>query len=217
MTIARQDITGLILAGGQGSRMGGLDKGLQLLKGEPLALHAMRRLAPQVTRLLISANRNLKDYRSLGAGLADSLGIDVEIITDQFPGHAGPLAGLQAGLSHCATPWLLTAPCDVPFLPTDLAAQLAAAAEASAASLAYAVTGDADALRAHPVVSLVRTDRLEGLTHSLHAGIRKVREWQAGVPSVAVRFADEHAFRNLNTLADLARLADQGDAGEPYC
>ena len=194
MNIPVQQITGLLLAGGQGNRMGGLDKGLQLLQGEPLALHVMRRLSPQVGTLLVSANRHLDDYRQLGC----------DVIADELQGYQGPLAGIHAGLVHCATPWLLAAPCDSPFLPPDLGQRLAAAVIAHDADLACAVTGTGDMQRAHPVCALMRAALRDDLARYLASGGRKVREWQAGVKAVPVPFPDEQAFRNLNTRNDLA-------------
>ena len=108
------DITGLILAGGRGSRMGGVDKGLQAHLGMPLAMHALLRLAPQVGQVMINANRNLSAYESMGA----------PVWPDALPDYPGPLAGFLAGLEHCATPLLATAPCDSPLFPTDLVARL---------------------------------------------------------------------------------------------
>ena len=115
MTIAREDITGLVLAGGRGSRMGGVDKGLQNHHGVPLAMHALLRLAPQVGSTMINANRNLAAYESMG----------VPVWPDALPDYAGPLAGFLAGLERCETPWLVTVPCDSPLFPDDLVARLA--------------------------------------------------------------------------------------------
>ena len=117
--IAREQITGLVLAGGRGSRMGGVDKGLQSYHGVPLALHALLRLAPQVGSAMINANRNLAAYESFG----------VPVWPDALPDFAGPLAGFLAGLEHCETPYLVTLPCDSPLFPEDLVARLAQALE----------------------------------------------------------------------------------------
>jgi molybdopterin-guanine dinucleotide biosynthesis protein A len=197
MSIPAQYITGLLLAGGQGTRMGGRDKGLQTYRGEPLALHVLRRLTPQAGTLLISANRHLDAYRQFGA----------DVVTDAYGEFEGPLAGMQAGLVRCTTPWLLSVPCDSPFLPLDLAQRLADALIANNADLAYAVTGpdEGQTNQVHPVFSLMRSSLRDDLARYLQTGARKVREWQASVKAVAVPFADEHAFRNLNTIADLDR------------
>lgn len=130
--ISRDDITGLVLAGGQGSRMGGVDKGLQLLDGQPLARLALQRLQPQVGALLLSANRHQGDYEALAAPF------HAPVLADGLAGYAGPLAGFLAGLAHCATPWLLTVPCDSPRLPADLARRLADAAAREGADIAVA-------------------------------------------------------------------------------
>ena len=118
--IDKSDITGLILAGGRGSRMGGVDKGLQTHLGMPLAMHALLRLAPQVGEMMINANRNLGAYESMG----------VPVWPDALPDYPGPLAGFLAGLEHCETPYLASVPCDSPLFPEDLVARLAAAARA---------------------------------------------------------------------------------------
>jgi molybdopterin-guanine dinucleotide biosynthesis protein A len=186
---APEQITGLVLAGGQGTRMGGRDKGLQRWRGEPLAHHALRRLRPQVGHLALSANRHLDDYRALG----------VPVWPDTVPGFAGPLAGWLAALQHCETPWLVSVPCDTPDFPCDLVARLAAAVENEAAEIAIAVT----VARRHPVFCLMARSVADSLHASLQAGQRKVLDWTAGHRRAVVTFDDEAAFRNLNTLADL--------------
>eukprot|EP01136_Pigoraptor_vietnamica_P006063 Opistho-1_new@38552 len=128
--IDRNDITGLVLAGGRGSRMGGVDKGLQKHHGVPLALHAMLRLAPQVGEIMINANRNLAAYESMG----------VPVWPDSLPDYAGPLAGVLTGLEHCETPYLVTVPCDSPLFPEDLVARLAQALVAEDAEIAIPCT-----------------------------------------------------------------------------
>ena len=188
-------ITGLILAGGQGARMGGADKGLQLLAGEPLVRHVLRRLQPQADSVMISANRNLDAYGSLG----------VPVWTDIMDGYAGPLAGLQAGLTHCATPLLACVPCDAPFFPADLVAQLHAALENAGADIAVACAGAGENRRAHPVFCLLKTALLPHLSAFILDGGRKVSAWQAAHKLVEVFFGDENAFRNINNLDDLQR------------
>lgn len=185
-------ITGLILAGGLGRRMGGRDKGLQPFRGRPMAAWAIERLAPQVDRLLINANQNLDAYAAFGH----------PVVADRIGGFAGPLAGLHAGLSACDTPLLVTAPCDSPFLPRDLVARLRAAREAAGADLAVARTAD----QPHPVFSLVRREVLDGLTAFLESGGRKVDAWYAALRVAEVPFEDEQAFANINTLEELNLL-----------
>jgi molybdenum cofactor guanylyltransferase len=189
-------ITGLILAGGRGSRMGGVDKGLQTFRGMPMASHVMRRLAPQVTTLAINANQNLNNYRSLGP----------PVWPDAMPEFPGPLAGLQTGLMHCETPYLATAPCDSPFLPMDLVARLRDALEAKQADVAFAETGDGQSRQSHPVFCLLKTSLLPSLTGYLQTGERKMGAWFSSLHSVKVHFADEAAFQNINTLEELQRL-----------
>lgn len=193
MTLNSKDITGLILAGGRGSRMGGVDKGLQQFCGAPMVLHAIRRLQPQVGGLMINANQNLGPYA--GFGLA--------VYPDRLGGFEGPLAGLQTGLAECNTEFLVTAPCDSPFLPADLVARLGDALLAHDAELAVAVTGEGESIRTHPVFCLMRADVLASLNTFLETGGRKIEKWYRGLRFVEVHFPDEAAFRNINTLDEL--------------
>ena len=167
--IAREDITGLVLAGGRGSRMGGVDKGLQDHRGIPLALHALRRLQPQVGTAMLSANRNLPDYEAMG----------VPVWSDSIEGYAGPLAGLLTGLEHARTDWLVTVPCDTPDFPSDLVDRLAEAAAAQGAEIAMAATREDGELRAQPVFCLLRTGLAPSLLAFLQAGERKFGQWTA--------------------------------------
>jgi molybdopterin-guanine dinucleotide biosynthesis protein A len=205
--IAPADITGLLLAGGRGSRMGGVDKGLQPFNGEPLALHAVRRLGPQVGTLMVNANRNLGDYAALGA----------PVWPDSLADYPGPLAGFLSGLAHCTTPWLLTVPCDTPLFPLDLAARLAEAAAAGDAEIAVASAPEAldgaVALRPQPVFCLLRADLRESLRRYTEAGGRKVQAWTAQHRRVLVPFDRPgdapDAFFNANTLAELHALENR--------
>jgi molybdopterin molybdotransferase len=197
------DIHGLILAGGRGSRMGNVDKGLQPFRGTTLVAAVMARLAPQVASVSISANRNLEAYAALGAP------VWVDATTD----FAGPLAGLEAGLRSCSAPLLLTAPCDSPFLPADLAARLLAGLSDQDADVALAVTADG---QRHPVFCLVKRSVLPVLQAYLAGGGRKMGGWYGGLTVAEVLFADSDAFRNINTLAELdehgaARLAEDAE------
>ena len=194
-------ITGLVLAGGRGQRMGGADKGLQMLHGTPLASQVLARLAPQVGMLAISANRNRDAYVALGAPWQAS------VLADTLPDYPGPLAGLLAGLRAARTEWLLTVPCDSPWLPADLAERLCDAALARHADIATATTTNADgAVLLHPVFALVRTSLADDLAAFLAAGERKVRAWYARHKTAEVAFADERAFYNINSLQELADL-----------
>jgi molybdopterin-guanine dinucleotide biosynthesis protein A len=183
-------ITGLILAGGQGRRMGGVDKGLQLLRGKPMAQWVLERLAPQVDEVLINCNQNLDAYARFGHRL----------VPDEIGGFAGPLAGLHAGLKAAAHPWVVTVPCDSPFLPLDLVQRLKD--KIGGCDLSVAKTGD----QAHPVFSLVRKEAAANLEAFLRAGGRKIDAWYASLRTVEVSFDDEaDAFRNINTLEELGK------------
>lgn len=197
MPITREQITGLVLAGGRGQRMGGRDKGLQALDGEPLAAHVLARLRPQVGAVLISANRHADVYASLGA----------PVVADATPDFAGPLAGMLAGLQAATTDYVLTVPCDSPFLPEDLGERLASAlnvalnapADVPPPSAAYAATAQGP----HPVFALLRRDLATDLATALEDGERRVRAWLARHKAVQVHFADERPFYNVNSLDDL--------------
>ncbi len=187
--------------------MGGLDKGLQPLAGEPLALHVAKRVAGQVAALMISANRHLDEYERLGTTFGARI---IEDDTDDYP---GPLGGLLAGLRATSTELLLCVPCDTPGLPTDLAAKLVAALDAQRADIAVAATVDAAGCMAiHPVVAVVRATLADDLAAYLEAGERKVRTWYARHMHVEVAFRDERAFYNANSLHELADLERTLDA-----
>jgi molybdenum cofactor guanylyltransferase len=187
-----EQITGLILAGGRGSRMGGVDKGLQNYRGLPLAMHALLRLSPQVGQVMINANRNLGAYESFGA----------PVWPDALPDFSGPLAGFLAGLDHCETPYLVTVPCDTPLFPTDLVARLSSALEAQGAEIAMARTG----AQVQPVFTLMKTSLLESLVRFTEGGGRKIDRWTAQHHTVEVDFDDESAFANANTQDELVAL-----------
>jgi molybdenum cofactor guanylyltransferase len=183
--------------------MGGADKGLQSLHGQPLAAHVLARLAPQVGALAISANRHAEAYTALGAPWHAPVLAD----TDTLPDFPGPLAGLLAGLQASRTEWLLAVPCDSPWLPADLAARLAAAALAQDADIATVTTTNAaGVVSLHPVFALVRASLADDLAAFLQAGERKVRAWYARHKTAEVAFADERAFYNINSLQELADL-----------
>ncbi|HYS65715.1 MAG TPA: molybdenum cofactor guanylyltransferase MobA [Paraburkholderia sp.] len=201
MKPTREHITGLVLAGGRGMRMGGVDKGLQALHGEPLASYVLKRLAPQTGALLISANRHPEVYAALGAPFGAT------VVADTLPGFPGPLAGLLAGLRAAGTAYVLSAPCDTPGLPADLAARLAHALNSNEADIATVTTCDTQGqVSLHPVFALLRTDLADDLSAFLEAGERKVRAWYARHKTVEVTFTDERAFYNINSLQELADL-----------
>lgn len=207
--IPKNDITGVILAGGRGSRMGGADKGLQNFRGVPLALFTMLRLAPQVGQVMVNANRNLAAYESFG----------VPVWPDALADFAGPLAGFLAGLEQCETDYLVTVPCDTPLFPQDLVARLAEALEREDADIAVAAareedigpeSGTGSQVRPQPVFTLLRRELMESLVTFTHGGGRKIDAWTAQHKTVLVPFdqpGDEpSAFFNANTLAELHRL-----------
>jgi molybdopterin-guanine dinucleotide biosynthesis protein A len=181
-------VTGIVLAGGQGRRMGGVDKGLQLLHGRPMVAQVLARLAPQVSEIVINANQNLDVYAGFGH----------RVVPDAIGGFAGPLAGLHAGLSAAGHALVLTVPCDSPFLPLDLFSRLNK--ELNDNELAVAKTGD----QPHPVFSLVRVSVLDHLSKFLSAGGRKIDAWYSTLKVIEVPFDDEaDAFRNINTREEL--------------
>ncbi len=194
--IPTEHITGLILAGGRGSRMGGVDKGLQNHWGIPLALHAMQRLSPQVGTVMISANRHLDTYASLG----------VPVWPDAMPDYAGPLAGVLAGLEHCDTPYLVTVPCDTPNFPTDLVARLAVGLIAKDTQIAMAATRDGDGAQAQPVFCLMTCSLKDSLIEFIASGQRQVERWTALHRCATVLFDDVAAFANANTAQELHQL-----------
>lgn len=200
-----QAITGLVLAGGRGARMGGVDKGLQPFHGQPLALHALQQLAPQVGSCLINANRHLDTYAGFG----------VPVWPDSLDGYAGPLAGFLSGLDHCTTPWLLTVPCDTPLFPHDLAHRLAAAAAAQNAEIVFAAGREIDnqgraRWRDQPVFCLMQAALQPSLQHYTAAGGRKIDAWARSHRCISVAFDrpedDPRAFANANTLEELHAL-----------
>lgn len=203
--ISSQDITGIILAGGRANRMGGVDKGLQNFNGMALALHTLMRLSPQVSEVMINANRNLSAYESFGASVWPDANAD----------FAGPLSGFLVGLEHCETPYLLTVPCDTPRFPLDLASRLAQALAAQDADIAMAAGFETDAqghrtIRTQPVFCLLRCELLESLVQFTQNGGRKIDAWTAQHTTTVVNFDqptdDLYAFANVNTVQELANL-----------
>ncbi|TWI64555.1 molybdopterin molybdotransferase [Pseudoduganella lurida] len=191
-------ISGLLLAGGRGTRMGGVDKGLQPFRGGTLAGHVLQRFTPQVAHVTISANRSTAHYAALG----------VPVLADELAGYEGPLAGLQTALRHADTPLLATVPCDSPFLPDDLVAKLHAALLAQDADIAIAVTLEADATGAarkqsHPVFALMKRAVLPQLESYLAEGGRRMDGWHGALKVAEVLFTDAGAFRNINTPDEL--------------
>ena len=189
--IQRSEITGIVLAGGQGRRMGGVDKGLVAFRGAPMVAAVIERLAPQVGAIVVNANQNALAYAAFGH----------PVVADAVGGFAGPLAGLHAGLAAATTSHAVTVPCDSPFLPRDLVSRLAKGLAEAGADLAVARTHD----QPHPVFALVRTELRPHLQAFLDGGGRKIDAWYASLAVVEVAFDDEaEAFRNINTRDELS-------------
>lgn len=187
---ANDHVTGLVLAGGLGRRMGGVDKGLQFLNGRPMISWVLERLERQVGSVLINANQNADVYRGFGH----------EVIADRVSGFAGPLAGLHAGLSACKTDLLASAPCDSPFLPLDLVARLHRGLEREDAEVAVARSDG----KLQSVFLLVRRTVLNSLETFLDTGGRKIDAWFASLAVATVDFSDIDGFANINTREELA-------------
>lgn len=200
MSIDKDDITGLVLAGGRGSRMGGVDKGLQNHLGMPLAMHALLRLMPQVGPIMINANRNLGAYESMG----------VPVWPDTQAGYPGPLAGLLVGLERCETDYLVTVPCDSPQFPLDLVQRLATALDDNDAEIAMAAISEGGATRTQPVFCLLKASLMESLMAYLDSGQRKIDRWTDSHRCAVVGFDDAAAFANANTPAELQQLGTHG-------
>jgi molybdopterin-guanine dinucleotide biosynthesis protein A len=188
-----QKITGVVLAGGQGRRMGGVDKGLTLLQGRPFIEWVLARFSPQVDEVLINANQNLEQYARFG----------YRVIPDKIGGFAGPLAGLHRGLAEAQYELVATVPCDSPFLPEDLVERLHKELTAAKAQLAVAKTFT----QAHPVFCLCRRDVLDHLSEFLNSGGRKIDAWYATLKVAEVPFdAQAEAFSNINTREELSEF-----------
>jgi len=185
----KESITGLILAGGRSSRMGGSDKALIKFKEKRLIDHVFERLAPQVGGVVINVNQNHEQYKSFG----------VRVVSDAIGTYAGPLAGLHAGLSVSRRAYLMSVPCDSPFFPENLVERMFDALQNSAAQIAVVMTGD----QPHPVFALARRSVLEHLTEFLKGGGRKIDEWYDSLKVVHVEFEDEAQFGNINTPEEL--------------
>ena len=199
--IEPSDITGWVLAGGRSTRMGGIDKGLQRHAGVPLALHALRRLAPQVGRVAINANRHADAYAAFGA----------PVHPDSLADHPGPLGGFLSGLEHCATRYLMTVPCDTPNFPLDLVARLAAELIRQDVPLAMAATRGAAGVQPQPVFCLMARHLRQSLLDFTAAGQRKPQRWAESNGCAWVVFDDESAFANANTPEELLAMQPPAD------
>ncbi len=189
-----QQISGIILAGGQGQRFGGADKGLLLLNGKPLVAHVAETISPQVSSVIISANRNLDQYRALGHS----------VIEDERGPWLGPLAGIAAALASATTELALVVPCDTPFLPDDLCPRLYAALQKDQADIAIAHDGQ----RLQQMCVLMHRTLLDALNSELARGHLKVHTWMVQQRHCVVEFADQaDAFININNSDELEGAA----------
>lgn len=195
--ITSEHITGLILAGGRAQRMGGIDKGLIPFHGKPLIESAISRLKPQVSTILINANRSITKYAHYG----------YPVLMDETPDFSGPLAGFAVGLKHCKTPYLLTSPCDSPLLPDDLAEKMAAELESNNLELVFASSREDDGkIWAQPVFCLMKSHLQDSLDTFLNKGDLKIDRWFKELRSGTVVFENPQAFANVNTPEELAVL-----------
>ncbi len=181
-----KDVTGLILAGGRGERMGGADKGWVVHEGRPLIVSVVERFAPQVGSLLISANRNIERYAALGTVVQDD-----SALNEPF---GGPLIGILSGLRHARTEWVATVPCDAPYLPLDLVQRLMTALSVDGAPAACVRIND----RLQPVFALVSTKLTDDLASAIAAGERAIHRWLESLSVLPVDFDDARAFANIN-------------------
>jgi molybdenum cofactor guanylyltransferase len=189
----RAAITGVILAGGRGSRLGGVDKGLVPLAGRPMIAHVIAALRPQVGDLVINANRNQAEYAALGH----------RVVPDELAGFPGPLAGFLSALRATATPYVLVVPCDAPLLPDDLGARLFVGLAHDRAEIAAAHDGQ----RLHPVFALLTRDVEQSLADYLETGERKAETWLKRRRLASVDFSDRlEAFANVNRPEDREAL-----------
>ncbi|WP_186367850.1 molybdenum cofactor guanylyltransferase MobA [Yersinia kristensenii] len=192
------NITGVILAGGRSSRMGGNDKGLILLHNKPMFQHVIDRLKPQVNDLLINSNRNQEIYQQSG----------IPVINDIITGFVGPLAGMHTGLSYSATEWVVFAPCDVPALPSNLVSQLWQGKQQALAAYVH------DGERPHPTLALIHVSLKSLLAEYLAKGDRKLMIFMESVNAQSVIFKGQgDQFSNLNTPTD-CDLWEQSKRGE---
>lgn len=188
--INKADITGVILAGGQARRMEGQDKGLVLLNNKPMIEYVIDILNPQVGKLLLNANRNHDKYSEYG----------FDIISDELSGYCGPLAGMASSLNKTDTPYMLTAPCDSPFIPSDLVERLATALEHEKADISVAHNGE----RMQPVFCLMKKELMSSMNTFLNNGERKIDKWFNQHTLAIADFSDiPKTFDNLNTIEDI--------------
>lgn len=194
-------VTAVVLAGGQGARLGGKDKGLLMVAGKPLIAHVLQRVLPQVNTVIISANRHLNQYGQF----------EFPVVADHMKDHQGPLAGIAAALDHVHTEYLVTVPCDTPLLPLDLVDRLWTAMEDEEADMAVAHDGE----QLQHLVALIRRAAAGSVNEFLEEGGRAVKDWAAKLFPAVAWFADQPlAFRNVNNDADLHDIEPLLKAGK---
>lgn len=194
--INKTDVTGVILAGGQARRMQGKDKGLVLLNNKPMVEYVIESLKPQVGKLLINANRNLEKYSAHG----------FDIVSDELSGYHGPLAGMASALNTVTTAYMLTAPCDSPFIANDLAERLINALKTDGADISVAHNGE----RIQPVFCLMKKELLSSINDFLNSGERKIDKWFNQHKLAIADFSDNSkTFDNLNTIEDIQSIETQ--------
>lgn len=186
-------ISGLILAGGRSSRMGGDDKGLLNLLDRPMITHVIQRLEPQVDEILISANRHIDQYQKY----------TYEVLLDDYDDFRGPMAGMVRGLSHCKSEYLLTVPCDGPLLPHDLAFRMLELSRQKNARAVLVFDGQYN----QPAYNLLHKDLLDSITHALRHNEHKLGKWLMDHGALQLDCSmQKSAFINVNTSADLQQL-----------
>ncbi len=197
MAYPREDITGVVLAGGRARRMGGRDKGLVEIDGTPMVVFTVNALKAQTAAVIINANRNIDCYRAL---------CDCRVVPDSVGDFAGPLAGMAAAMEAVNSSYILTAPCDSPLVARDLGQRLFEALKREDAELAVAHDGE----RMQPVFALVHTDLLESMLSYLRSGESKIDTWYAGHRTALADFSDETSmFLNVNTPEDRSELEER--------
>ena len=192
----QSDTTAVILAGGRAKRMGFTDKGLLPFRGLAMIEHVIHRLKPQVGSMMINANQNQKHYAQWR----------MPVYPDERAGYAGPLAGIETGLRHCQTPYMVAVPCDTPFLPGNLVLRLHETMHTKNADITVAATGVNDRYKPQPVFCLMKAALLPGLELFLDSGQRKIDAWYKTLQFAYTFFPDENAFRNINTQEELQFL-----------
>jgi len=195
MIYPRDEITGVILAGGRGRRMGGVDKGLTQLAGKPMLWHVLEALQPQVTKVIINANQNLESYRDFGH----------QIVSDVIGDYSGPLAGMASGMQAATTTYIVTVPCDSPLIASDLVARMYHDLNDHTAEVCVAHDGK----RTHPVFLLLKRDLIASMLDFLNAGERKIDKWFVKHRTTMSDFSDQpEAFLNVNNPQDIETLEE---------